>query len=195
MVLVQIALEVVDRKLVCIFKATIVLWIHLNRIVGQVNVLWVQICQIECLRRCPKVAVSVHIALEHTIHRCKHCKNTNVNFPSRDKQRLLKVFLHDACSVASWLRQRVNYLTDFWQALSNLDSNASVSVLTWFDYPNVLIFLSLVISFVVIKELCILGIIRATLNVERQRNSALKRVQTQSSVVVVHINEQRFLIA
>ena len=64
---VKIPLEVINWKFVSTLKATIVFWIHLNCIVGQVNEARVQVSQIELLRRGSEIAVAVHITFDYSI--------------------------------------------------------------------------------------------------------------------------------
>ena len=49
MVLVEVSLEVIDRQLVTTLEATIVFTVHLNSIVGQMDVARVQVSQVELL--------------------------------------------------------------------------------------------------------------------------------------------------
>ena len=69
-VLVQVALEVVDRELVPTLEFAVVLGIHLHRVVGEVHEARAQVAQVERLRGGAEVAVTVHVALKNAIHRC-----------------------------------------------------------------------------------------------------------------------------
>ena len=66
-VLVQVPLEVVDRKFVRIFEFAVVLAANLNCVVGQVDVPTVQVSQIKGLRGGSEVAVTIHIALQTSV--------------------------------------------------------------------------------------------------------------------------------
>lgn len=80
MVLVQVALEVVYRELIATFIASVVLAVHLNRVIREMYVPGMQVRKIKLLRRGSEVAVSVHIALQFAIDGCYECVATDIKF-------------------------------------------------------------------------------------------------------------------
>ena len=89
MVRVEVALEVIDREFITTLKSSIVFRIHLNCIIGQMNVPRVQVIQIELLRRRPKIAVAIHITFDHAVNGCEQCVSPDIELSIVDEERLI----------------------------------------------------------------------------------------------------------
>jgi hypothetical protein len=84
-----------------------------------------------------QVTFFVNVYLHITIHsRAKHI-SSNIKLSTMDEQWIVDILLDYASSTA--VRRRVLYdALDLIKVSGNLDTMASVRILTWFDDPNVL---------------------------------------------------------
>lgn len=102
--------------------------------------------------------------------------------------------MNDTSPIPSRLRRGINNLFDFGEILGYLNANSSISIFARFNNPNILILLLRLIFAVRLQELLVLWISLPRLDVERQRDCTVKRIQSQSSIVVVHVDEKGFFV-
>ena len=96
------------------------------------------ILKIEILATGPKVSFIVPITLEVAVNCSQQSVAPYVKLPVLIKKRLFNIFLDN---VGPLLPVNISVRNDFlnlWKFLANLDATTSVSILTRFDYPNLL---------------------------------------------------------
>ena len=135
-VLVNEHLELVVRELVARFKLAIVLAPLLHSVVSQVHQPIRQVVNRVLPTRGAKVALLVDVDLVVPVHRGHHHKRPYVELPPVNEQRVVNVLLDDTSPPSrgsAVLDQRLDLL----KVLCNLDTVASVGVLTRLDDPDV----------------------------------------------------------
>ena len=95
MVRVKVALEVIDREFIAALETTIVFRVHLNRIIGKMNVPRVQVIQIKLLRRRSKIAVAIHVPFNHAVYGSEQSVSPDIELSIVDEEWLVKILLND----------------------------------------------------------------------------------------------------
>ena len=95
MVRVKVALEVIDREFIAALESTIVFRVHLNRIIGKMNVPRVQVIQIKLLRRRPKIAVAIHVTFNHAVYGSEQSVSPDIELSIVDEEWLVQILLND----------------------------------------------------------------------------------------------------
>ena len=88
---VEEALEIIDRKFIRSFELPIVICMHLNSVVCEVDLSIRQVAQVKGLRTRPKVNITIHVAFENAVMGSEHCIRTHVKFPALYQQWLLDI--------------------------------------------------------------------------------------------------------
>ena len=137
MVLVQISLEIVDWKLISTFKFSIILWLHLDCIVCQMDVFTMKITQVKLFWWCSEIAISVHVAFQNSIYRRHHGIASDVEFSAIYQERSINVFLYYRGPTTSIGSHRLHYWSDFRNRICNLNSSTSIWIFAWLYNPNI----------------------------------------------------------
>ena len=85
---------------------------------------------------CPKVSVSVPVSLQVAIHSCGHSITSNVKLSILIKEWLLNVFLDDITASMTVNLLCLNERSDVIEVTADLDSTATICVLTRLDDPE-----------------------------------------------------------
>jgi hypothetical protein len=83
-VLVYIALYVSIAELVAVLEFAIFICILLNSVVGEVDILVVQLIKAKLTARCTDIPFLIVVPLCYPIHRCHQRKSSNVKLPATD---------------------------------------------------------------------------------------------------------------
>ena len=137
MVSIKIPLKVINREFIRILKFAEVVCGRLHRVISQMNKAILEILQIKGLWTCAKVNISVHPPLQAAINRSEHRESSNVKFPALDQQRLVQIFLDNGGAVAIGLSVSINQSLDLTEVIRHFDSAAPVTILAWFDDPDI----------------------------------------------------------
>ena len=85
---------------------------------------------------CPKVSVSVPVSLQVAIHSCGHSIASNIELSVLIKKRLLNIFLDDITASMAVNLLCLNERSDVIEVTANLNSTATICVLTRLDDPE-----------------------------------------------------------
>ena len=133
---VDVLLEVLIGDLVAILEFTIVITLFLHGVIGQMNKPVAQILQVKFHTGGADVAILVEVALVRPKGRGQHAVHTDVKFTIVHEQGLFYVFLNDMRMVR--FVRGVHFLHDLTHGRANKDSVATIRILTWLHYPDVL---------------------------------------------------------
>ena len=111
-----------------------------------------------------------------------------------NEQWFVEILLNDRCSITVLGGQLLDDVSNLTQTVGYLDSSSSVRVLTWFDDPNICIFLLLKLLVGTREPIVLCVSCVRSLHIESQRNSDFEWIDAHRSVVGAHIQEQRFFV-
>ena len=185
----DILADVLERELVSGLEFAEILAILLHCVVGQMNVLILQVFRVEHFGGCPAVAFFVPVGPQLAIDHCHQHVAANVELPlivekghqvlldDEPRQRLLHLLLQDEGP-------------DIFHRILHIDPSAPVRVLGRLHNPELFLFLGLLVAF---PEPVPLGVVDV-FDVESQ-GDVLEWVDCLLLVVGFHVPEQGLLVS
>lgn len=136
----EVLLEVLQRHFVAIFELSIVVTVLLYGIIGQMNKLVIQVVDVILLTTSSNVTILIEVTFQMTIDWSQHSITPEVKFSLMYEQRIINVFLNDKSSIfGQWvIRCSLYDLLDLIHVGRHIDSIPSISVLSRFDDPYIL---------------------------------------------------------
>ena len=117
-------------------KAAVVLALLLHGVISQMNHAVRCVLEVVLSATCTKVSVGVPVSLQVAIHCCGHSIASNIELSALIKKRLLNIFLDDITAPMAVNLLCLNERSYVIKVTTNLNSTATICVLTRFDNPQ-----------------------------------------------------------
>jgi hypothetical protein len=140
LLLSHIALKLVVGNFVSFLEFAVIGQVFLNCIIGEVNFTTISF-QIIFRRGCSNIALSIEISLHLTVHASYHHIVPNVKFSLLIEQRFFDVILNNKrfWRTISIFLLFFNNIFYFLKSQTDLNTITSVRILSWLDYPSVVL--------------------------------------------------------
>lgn len=135
----EIFLKLIIGYFVALLEASVILTILLDGVIGEMHHGIADFLQVEQIRRCSDVALTVPIGSDPSVHSGDNHVVADIELPAAVKQRPLYVLLEDegfvlAIFVFLSCPYQSFYLTDFFDDCYPV---SSVAILSWLQNPNI----------------------------------------------------------
>lgn len=137
MLLLQVLFELGKTHFVTLLKFSILLWLFLDSVIGQVDHPVAYVPKGEVSGRCPNVTLVVPIGFGAAIDSCNEQVAANIELPSPKQHWFLHIFLDDCCASPTLTWPIFNIIENLADSLCELDTMTSIAVLAWLADPQI----------------------------------------------------------